>query len=355
MEKMTGGLGDLHPLVQAAGGPQFANGHYDDAVFNAFRAVEDRTKKLSGNSDIGKRLMSGVFNEQMPVLDITSPNCDDDQKADEREGFKFLFMGATLGLRNPRGHGPDLDTGEGEAREMLALASLLMRALDRAEQRSYLQPATSAEGAGSALQDDERPGTLDLIAVAEEGMPRLQAVIGEMTDCLSEVGAITTAYKPKLDRAARVTNMAGRLLVLKEIGQELDLPTQRFLDLANDYTAQMVELNQGMNALIHLQSFDEMSVEDQAQYLFLAESVRTLRDASARAVESVASGLGESFKDVAELSKHMRRPSTAILGGLKQMREAQPYYDEWVKGFVDAGVWGDDSTATAVPSNPETN
>ena len=79
--------------------------------------------------------MTGVFNEQSPALDITSDNSDASQKDDEREGFKFLFMGAAQGLRNPRGHGPNLQTSEPEAMEMLAFASLLMRALDRAEKR----------------------------------------------------------------------------------------------------------------------------------------------------------------------------------------------------------------------------
>lgn len=128
-------LPGLHPTISAASGTQFASQHYDEAVFNAFRAVEDRVKTLSGNSDIGKRLMTGVFNEQGPALDITSNNADMSQKDDEREGFKFLFMGAAQGLRNPRGHGPQLQTEKQEATEMLATASLLMRALDRAETR----------------------------------------------------------------------------------------------------------------------------------------------------------------------------------------------------------------------------
>jgi uncharacterized protein (TIGR02391 family) len=135
-------LPGLHPLISAASGTQFASQHYDEAVFNAFKAIEDRVKKLSGNSDIGKRLMTGVFNEQAPALDITSVNADASQKDDEREGFKFLFMGAARGLRNPRGHGPELQTDEQEATEMLATASLLMRALDRAETRK----AGSAQG-----------------------------------------------------------------------------------------------------------------------------------------------------------------------------------------------------------------
>lgn len=128
-------LPGLHSLVSASSGSQVASRHYDDAVFNAFKAIEDRVKSLTGHGDIGKRLMTAVFNEQSPKLDITSDNADTDQKADEREGFKFLFMGAAQALRNTRGHGPNLQTGEQEAMEMLATASLLMHALDRAEAR----------------------------------------------------------------------------------------------------------------------------------------------------------------------------------------------------------------------------
>jgi len=128
-------LPGLHPLISAASGSQIASGHYDNAVFDAFKAIEDRIKTLTGNTEISKRLMTAVFNEQNPQLDITSTNSDANQKADEREGFKFLFMGGAQALRNTRGHGPSHETGEQEAMEMLAMASLLMRALDRAEVR----------------------------------------------------------------------------------------------------------------------------------------------------------------------------------------------------------------------------
>lgn len=92
-------------------------------------------KNSKGEALGGKGLMTVVFNEQAPPLDITSDNANATQKADEREGFKFLFMGVAQALRNPRGHGPDLRTGEQEAMEMLGAASLLMRRLDRADAR----------------------------------------------------------------------------------------------------------------------------------------------------------------------------------------------------------------------------
>jgi uncharacterized protein (TIGR02391 family) len=171
------GLPSLHRLVVDTSGRQFANGHYDDAVFNALKAVEDRVKRLSSKSEIGKRLMTYVFNENAPTLDITSPKADNDQKADEREGFKFLFMGAAQGIRNPRGHGGDLDTQEDEATEMLALASLLMRALDRAEEQLALQPPESDDsGEWDDDDDDDEPGALDLIAASEDAMPELTSL-----------------------------------------------------------------------------------------------------------------------------------------------------------------------------------
>ena len=127
--RTPGGLPNLHVSIAVASGKQFANRHYDDAVFNAFKAVEDRVKKLTERPEIGKRLMTLVLNENSPSLDVTSHNSDADQKGDEREGFKFLFMGALLGLRNPRGHGGHLATSQDEATEMLGLASMLMRML----------------------------------------------------------------------------------------------------------------------------------------------------------------------------------------------------------------------------------
>ncbi|MGE2717901.1 TIGR02391 family protein [Mycolicibacterium litorale] len=135
-------LPGLHPLISAASGSQVASGHYDNAVFDAFKAVEDRVQEMTGHPKNpkgealgGRGLMSVVFSEQNPLLGIATDNGNATQKANEREGFKFLFMGGAQALRNSRGHGRNLQTGEPEAMEMLATASLLMRALDRAEAR----------------------------------------------------------------------------------------------------------------------------------------------------------------------------------------------------------------------------
>jgi uncharacterized protein (TIGR02391 family) len=122
----------LHPLISAAAAALFEDGYTTRAGFAAFQAVEHRVQELTGRSDSGKKLMMAVFDGASPTLDVARYIGRSGQ--DEREGFKFIFAGAFLALRNPRGHGADRLDDPTEAMEYLALASLLMRRLDDAEQ-----------------------------------------------------------------------------------------------------------------------------------------------------------------------------------------------------------------------------
>ena len=46
------------------------------------------------------------------------------------EGFKFLFKGATIGIRNPKAHDNVIQTDPYKTLEYLGLASLLMRRIE---------------------------------------------------------------------------------------------------------------------------------------------------------------------------------------------------------------------------------
>ncbi|HKO30124.1 MAG TPA: TIGR02391 family protein [Nitrospiraceae bacterium] len=342
-EATPAGAPRLHDLIAKSSGLLFTNGHYDDAVFNAFKAVEDRVKTLSAKSEIGKRLMTYVFNQEAPALDITSPNADTYQKADEREGYMFLFMGAALGIRNPRGHGGNLDTPEDEAAEMLVLASLLMRALDRAEEQLALQPPEpDNSGEWDEDDDDDGPGPLDRIAAMEDAMPEVKATVEEMAVCLKKFTSLTNEYTPKINAVAQNPKMSARLVVVQSLADELKPPAQKFRELAADYVGQIVELDSGLGAFTELQPYANMSTEEQAQYLFLAEQVRNLREASTQAVAGAAA-MSQKFTGVAKLSKALKKPSADLRDGVRQLQSVLHYYDEWVNGFKEMGVWGDES------------
>jgi uncharacterized protein (TIGR02391 family) len=121
----------LHPEVRRVAEQLYLDGHNSQAIFEAFKAVNNRVKRISGEDADGKALMARVFSEERPILKLNAGSTRSDR--DEQEGFKFVFMGAMLGIRNPKAHDEIADTDDDRSLEYLALASLLMRRLDDAE------------------------------------------------------------------------------------------------------------------------------------------------------------------------------------------------------------------------------
>jgi uncharacterized protein (TIGR02391 family) len=122
----------LHPALSVALS-LVDNGQMSEAVFEALRVVEERVRYLAENSDSGQALMDTVFGARPPKLNITTTTGE--AADDECEGFRLLFAGAMLGLRRPYGAEGNVPTALDETLEYLALASMLMRRLDRAESR----------------------------------------------------------------------------------------------------------------------------------------------------------------------------------------------------------------------------
>jgi uncharacterized protein (TIGR02391 family) len=102
-----------------------------EAVFEALRLVDERVRSLTISDDSVRALMESVFGAKPPQLDITTTT----GKAvpDELEGFQLSFIGAMLVLGDTHGAGIALPASLDETMEYLAVASMLMRRLDRAE------------------------------------------------------------------------------------------------------------------------------------------------------------------------------------------------------------------------------
>jgi hypothetical protein len=122
----------LHPAMSVALALA-EDGRMSEAVFEAVRLVQDRVRFLAASKDSGRTLMESVFDVRDPRLDITTTTGKSMQ--DEREGFRLLFIGAVLGLGCLRGAGRAFLLTLDETLEYLAVASMLMRRLDRAESR----------------------------------------------------------------------------------------------------------------------------------------------------------------------------------------------------------------------------
>lgn len=122
----------LHPAISVALALA-ADGRPSEAVVEALRLVEERVRSLTASRDSGRTLMEAVFGARPPQLDITTATGQ--AAEDEREGFRLMFTGAMLALRNPGATGKAAFAALDETLECLAMASMLMRRLDRAEGR----------------------------------------------------------------------------------------------------------------------------------------------------------------------------------------------------------------------------
>jgi len=130
-EQDRGSLAGLHPEVRAVAERLFLDGHYAQAIFEAFKAIAARVKANSPDLDLeGKRLMARVFKPDNPILKLNQLSSTSEK--DEQEGFMHIFMGAMQGIRNPKAHDVVLQEDRQRASEYLALASPPMRRIDDA-------------------------------------------------------------------------------------------------------------------------------------------------------------------------------------------------------------------------------
>jgi uncharacterized protein (TIGR02391 family) len=116
----------LHPSIADKVWLALARGDLDDAVFAAFKAVEEAVRKAGGfgPTDIGVPLVRKAFDK------ATGPLSDPSQPEPEREALAHLFAGAIGSYKNPHSHRTVSITDPREAEEIVMLASHLLRIVD---------------------------------------------------------------------------------------------------------------------------------------------------------------------------------------------------------------------------------
>lgn len=119
----------LHPIIKEVSKELFSDGHYAQAILEAYKAVVNEVKKVSDIRNLdGKPLMEQVFSVNNPIIKFNNLQSQSDK--DEQVGLMFLFSGAALGIRNPKAHDYIIQKDPLRTLEYLTFASLLLKRLD---------------------------------------------------------------------------------------------------------------------------------------------------------------------------------------------------------------------------------
>ena len=120
---------DFHPSIPRSVRELFDNGHYSQATFEAFKFVDKEVQRHSEIDESGFKLMMRAFSDSSPAIRLTS--LANQSKRDEQEGYRFIFAGSILAIRNPRGHEVALTESPDQCLDHLSLVSLLLRRLEQ--------------------------------------------------------------------------------------------------------------------------------------------------------------------------------------------------------------------------------
>lgn len=120
---------NIHPRLPTKVRKLFDDGYYAEATFATFKFVDKTVQKHSKASESGFKLMMQAFDDAKPLLKLTP--LANASEIDEQKGFRFLFSGAVMAIRNPRGHEVDVHDDPDTCLDHLALASLLLRRLEQ--------------------------------------------------------------------------------------------------------------------------------------------------------------------------------------------------------------------------------
>lgn len=184
----------------------------------------------------------------------------------------------------------------------------------------------------------EDPGLLDLMAVAEEAMPRWQETIEQFPEEMEALTVAAAAAIEDMQRSdARGAGFAGRLTAARKFATGVAEPAQRMLDLGTEYASDLVHIDAGMRRLIRHADEVQLDEEERQAACEMFASLLGLVASSREAVESLQEFVG-TLRSMEKLSKDVRRPLGMVRDGLRRVMDGQAVLDEWERLIVALGL-----------------
>lgn len=118
---------------------RFINGHYQDAVLEAYKHLNNYVKlRVRNSASDGSGLMKEAFSAKNPILKLNDLLTS--SQKDEQLGYMEIFSGVMIGIRNPRAHENEFDNDPFIAVQLLSLADHLLQRAQKAKRQRKKRP-----------------------------------------------------------------------------------------------------------------------------------------------------------------------------------------------------------------------
>lgn len=200
--------------------------------------------------------------------------------------------------------------------------------------RPSVVPQEAVKGASDVDAEEEwflsdEPGTADLIAETEAGMPAWTAAIEAFRSPNEIIAARVAAATQRLQEGEAAGKAFGfRIVVARELAEELMDPADDLRRVGIEYLEKLTALDPGVRAIIAAAGDSAFSEDDRQAACSMFLSLRELIAISRNSSESVV-GLIESLKGPAKQFKDLRRPLGKMRSGLRGVIDGGAVFDEW--------------------------
>lgn len=212
-------------------------------------------------------------------------------------------------------------------RAIMSMAERLYEANEVIESdlpRSNLFHENSNEGFDSA------PGTLDLMADAEDAMPKWTRAIEEITPFIAEIGEIFQVGTTELgSQQVKSAGFGGKVRVLRGVAAELDAPVSQIEIHAEAFRMQLHSIDLGLRemiAAIVVEAKQDVIAMERGN-AFLAQ-LNSLVESSNRGLGSLE-GMLEKAAPLEKMSRDLRRPLNRLRQSLSSLIEGREIINSW--------------------------
>lgn len=198
---------------------------------------------------------------------------------------------------------------------------------------SALETSSVAGSAPAVAEpaDDDEPGFVDVIARAEQAFPQWSATLEKLSQAINEIGEVMAAAGAEIENGSkRGESYSARLAVIQVAAASLEEPTTRIESLANAYSSQLHNVDDGISLIIKMIPAEiENQTTSSADLKFFCDSLTSLADAAAMALGHIAT-MTEVLEQTEGSTRAIRPVVRRLRKSLTLLLEAKDITQNWV-------------------------